>query len=349
MAVRRGNATALARHLKGEVDTATDEILHLNETLEHRNHTLRERSLEYVALFEGAGAGIAVIDPQTGRFLRASDTLCKILGYDLADLMTKTYIDVTPEEFHAKNISLVERIRSGNLHHARFEKPYLRSDGETIWGDVTITALRDRKGNLTRLLSSVQDITGRKRIEQERILLVMELHHRLRNVLQVVASIAMLSQTRAPTVQDFVDTFRSRIAALSSSIDLAFQRHSGGAPLTELVEDIVRPFGRDVRKRITCELHDVHLGPSDLQSMSLVLHELTVNAVRHGALKPGRGSVRLHTEKACVSRGRHLPDCLKLTWQEKCDPGQCVSPPQSRGFGLQASDLGHVERARCKV
>ena len=305
------------------------EILYLNEALEHKNQMLRERTMEYEALFEGAGAGIGVIDAETGRFLRASHRLCQILNHDRDALLSMEFGELAP--LQAKSHSAFAPLckTSGNC---RMEDRYLRADGVLIWVDATITAIRDEKGHPVRFLFSVQDISERKRTERERILLVRELHHRLGNNLQVLSSIALLSEGACQSTKDFVDRFRARIAALSTSVDLAFKCSKEGANLNDLFSAILGSLDAKMRSRIFHSICDVYVGPSDLQTMALVVHELAENAIRHGSLAHQEGRVNVSTRR--LAGHPHTKTVrVRLDWHETgTGPAR---KPDRMGFGMK--------------
>lgn len=72
---------------------------------------------------------------------------------------------------------------------------------------------------------------------------------------------------------------------------------------------------------------NVMLGAKDAQSLSLALHELATNAVKHGALSSARG--RLRIEWSIVKNGTE--SVLRLQWRERGGP--TVEAPSRQGFG----------------
>ncbi len=79
--------------------------------------------------------------------------------------------------------------------------------------------------------------------------------------------------------------------------------------------------------RVTRDGPDVMLAAGPAVSVSMVLHELATNAMKHGALSRPKGSVAI-----AWTVGDETPAQLRLVWEERGGPP--VSPPERRGFGL---------------
>ncbi|WP_376099847.1 PAS domain S-box protein [Roseomonas sp. CCTCC AB2023176] len=119
------------------------------------------------ATYERAPIGIAVLDPNTGRFVRVNETYCRATGHSRHDLLGGlTLADVTPAEDLAAEAERRRQLMAGEIEEYRIEKRYLRGDGMTAWCDVSVSLLRDAGGRPQREIRSAQDITERRRAEQ---------------------------------------------------------------------------------------------------------------------------------------------------------------------------------------
>jgi PAS domain S-box-containing protein len=127
---------------------------------------LRESEERFRQTFELAGSGIAHVDLQ-GRFLRANRALCRMLGYDTAELAALTVKDVS----HPDDRNLTDpdrgRLHSGETESAHFEKRYRRKDGTTVWADLTVAVARDAEGRPQYEIAIFDDITERKAADRE--------------------------------------------------------------------------------------------------------------------------------------------------------------------------------------
>lgn len=130
---------------------------------------LRESESYHRSLFEASGVGNAEVDPNTGRFLRVNKKYCELVGYSEAELLEqKTYLEITHPEERDQNRELIERSIRGHTTALEIEKRYVRKDGSVVWVHVTTSLQRQMEGQTFRLLKVAQDITERRRAEEER-------------------------------------------------------------------------------------------------------------------------------------------------------------------------------------
>ncbi len=166
----------------------------------------------------------------------------------------------------------------------------------------------------------LNDITDRRRAEEARELLIREVDHRARNMLSVVQSIIQL--TPAPSLAAYKEVVLGRVAALARAQSVLADSRWEGASLDGVVRDGLAAVGRPE----ACEVEgpEVGLAPDQVQSVSMIVHELATNARKHGAfsVEPGRVSV---TWTQRPGRG------LRLAWKERDGP-PCGAPAR-RGFG----------------
>jgi len=158
------------------------------------------------------------------------------------------------------------------------------------------------------------------------MLMNRELAHRVKNSLAVIQAMARHTLRSSPTPQAFARAFEGRLQALSTSHNLLTASQWEGAELGELIREQLAPsiFGAD-RLRLTGS--KVNLPPGIATSLGLVLHELSTNAAKYGALSVPGGKVAISWEVTGVGRERQL----RLEWHESGGPP--VTPPHERGFG----------------
>ncbi|MGB7569211.1 MAG: ATP-binding protein, partial [Chitinivibrionales bacterium] len=66
-----------------------------------------------------------------------------------------------------QDLENVKKVGRGEIPFYQTEKRYIRKNGETLWGSLTVSSIRDEKGPLLYYLSMVSDITERKRMEED--------------------------------------------------------------------------------------------------------------------------------------------------------------------------------------
>jgi two-component sensor histidine kinase len=163
-----------------------------------------------------------------------------------------------------------------------------------------------------------------KRAEQQIRLLMNEVNHRSKNILSVVMAVAQ--QTAATDPQQFVKKFSSRVEALAVNHDLLVKNQWKSIEASDLFRGQLAHFGDLVGSRILLEGPPLRMSSSAAQSVGMVVHELSTNAVKYGALSgDGRIEINWNVQPA------GLDLLFSASWTEYGGPP--VAPPTHRGFG----------------
>jgi PAS domain S-box-containing protein len=142
--------------LFGEVVTQQVEI----------RHALAESESRARATFENAAVGIAHISSDL-RWLRANETLCRIVGWPIKELVTKSLQDIVhPDDLEAE-LGYVQQIRDGKIDKFEMEKRCLRKDDGFIWTLLALSCVRKSDRSIDYFVGVIQDISARKRAEKE--------------------------------------------------------------------------------------------------------------------------------------------------------------------------------------
>jgi diguanylate cyclase (GGDEF)-like protein/PAS domain S-box-containing protein len=116
--------------------------------------------------FDHAPIGIALVAPD-GRFLRVNGTLCEMLGYGEAHLLSGTFQDIThPDDLDA-DLEHVQAMLAGDIRTYEMEKRYIRADGSVTWVLLSVSLVRDDADHPRYFISQIQDIDERKRAHGE--------------------------------------------------------------------------------------------------------------------------------------------------------------------------------------
>ena len=171
--------------------------------------------------------------------------------------------------------------------------------------------------------------------------LLQELDHRVKNTLAIVQSISRQTLRATPSPEAFAEVFEERLLALSQAHELLTRRAWGRAQFHDILDKALAPFSADLAERFDIVGPALSFSAETSVSVHMTLHELAVNAAKHGALSTPEGQViiRWSVEEAAS------PPNLTLTWREVGGP-PLLGAPERRGFGLQmiqrglARDLG---------
>jgi len=127
---------------------------------------LRESEIRFANSFHYAPIGMAVVSME-GRWIKVNQALCNYVGYTPEEMMTKTLRDIThPEDINA-TADFRRRILAGEINTCQLEKRYCHKSGCTVWISLSTSLVRDKLGEPLYFISQMEDITDRKRIEQE--------------------------------------------------------------------------------------------------------------------------------------------------------------------------------------
>jgi len=129
--------------------------------------SLRESEARFRNALENAPIGMAIVSLD-GRFTEVNQALCRILGYSRIELVELSFAAITHPDDLKADLANVDRLLGGEIHSYQMEKRYIRKDGETVWAQLTGSILRDADRKPLYFLAQVEDITERKR-QQEQI------------------------------------------------------------------------------------------------------------------------------------------------------------------------------------
>lgn len=203
-----------------------------------------------------------------------------------------------------------------------------RPDGSRIIALANIVAVRDAAGAILGAVNCFHDITERKRAEEKAKLLVHEVTHRANNLLTLMN--AMMRQTRADTVPDFIAVMQGRVAALARMQTRLARGQWNPTELRTLISEELAPFGKEIEGRFRIEGPTVPLGADAAQALAIIIHELATNALKYGALSQEAGRVAVDWT---LTPARWL----ELSWRETGGPR--VAVPDRQGFGTRAISL----------
>jgi PAS domain S-box-containing protein len=164
-AVRKGAQDYL---IKGQCGSALliNSIRYSIERLK-ADEALRESESRFRSVFDNASVGIALVAKE-GNILAANQALCNFLGVPQQQIIGKQFSEFTYSEDLASDKDLFESLLQSNLHGYTIDKRYARKDGHIIWCHQSVSTVRDIAGSLLYTVVVCEDITERKKTEEER-------------------------------------------------------------------------------------------------------------------------------------------------------------------------------------
>jgi PAS domain S-box-containing protein len=132
------------------------------DTLHEREVALRESEARFRAVFERAAIGIKLAD-RDGRIVGCNQAMQEMLGYTAEELQGRSFTEFSHPDDGLADWNYLQELMAGRRDHYQMEKRYLRKDGRLVWGRLTVSLVRDARGNPTFALGMVEDVTARKR------------------------------------------------------------------------------------------------------------------------------------------------------------------------------------------
>ncbi|WP_376091679.1 CheR family methyltransferase [Roseomonas sp. CCTCC AB2023176] len=255
----------------------------------------------------------------------------EVVGRDVAVLYT-------PED-RANRVPEEELATAWERGVASDVRWHLRKDGSRVFIEGSSRSLRDAGGRVRGVIKIGQDVTERREREEalrasegHAKLLLAELQHRVRNTLAVIRSIARRTAETSGSVEEYASHLDGRIEAFARVQAAVTRDPSSGVDLEHLVAaELLAHAAREGEQVKRIGGPEVRLQPKAAETMALALHELAVNAVKHGALGAPGGQVEVtwRAEEAAEGGQRLLFEWVETGAQ--IPEGE----PSRRGFGTE--------------
>ena len=256
---------------------------------------LRESEERFRGAFENSAIGMALVDLE-GRFTRVNRALCGIVGRTAEELQACTFQEIThPDDLEA-DLAQNRALRAGEIDHYQMEKRYFHKDGHIVWIILAGTAVRNEEGEPLYFVAQIKDITARHEAEQrlhasleEKVVLLREIHHRVKNNLQVITSLLQLQSgyLHDPRDAEIFKECQARIHAMGLIHDRLCR--SGnlvtidfGEHLRDLTALIIRGQANAREQiRLVIESDSVEVNLDTAIPLGLIATELITNAYKH--------------------------------------------------------------------
>lgn len=206
------------------------------------------------------------------------------------------------------------------------EREVVTAGGETRIWEFSIVPLEPLADGRRLRLTTAVDVTDRYRAAEQQMLLLRELNHRVKNTLANVQAIAAQTFRSTPDPDAFRQKFSERLGALARTHDMLTRGQWRGVSLTDMVASEIAHVPHP--ERIAIDGEDCTLPAEMAVPLGLILHELTTNALKYGALSQLDGHLGVAwTAPAGAGEMRSM----RFEWVESGGPA--VEPPSRAGFG----------------
>jgi diguanylate cyclase (GGDEF)-like protein/PAS domain S-box-containing protein len=146
-----------------------EEFMHARDLAQHADAAVRfaeDRQRLFRDTFEQAAVGI-VHTSLTGQLLRINQRFCDMVGYPLAELTAMTFVDITYPDDLSASVENFQALLAGRQDSYRLEKRFVTRQGDIFWAHLSVALKRSESGAPDYLISVIEDVTDKKRIEAD--------------------------------------------------------------------------------------------------------------------------------------------------------------------------------------
>ncbi len=267
-----------------------------------------------------------------------SPSIVKVRGYSMDEITNMPLENHLTHDsvLKVKSIYNDEKEKFMNDRNYSFvlsmEAEYIRKDGTTFWADNILTLIRDKDGNPESILGEGRDITERKLSDEkikkllaEKELLLKEVHHRVKNNMNTIASLLYLQSNSldSETAVNALKEAQNRVQSMMLIYDKLYRSEnfmeiSSKEYLTDLVKKIKRTISTSSKIEIVMDLEDLLIDSSTLFPVGIILNELMANAFKYAFPEGTDGMISISFlnkddndyEIIFKDNGRGIPDSV---------------------------------------
>lgn len=238
-------------------------------------YRLEASELLFQTIFERAAIGIirAGVETHMGEFFEVNQAACQFIGYNRDELAQMHIPEFSHPDDLEKDIQALQGLLAGDYDFYKLEKRFIHRSGEMLWGNLTVSLVRDKAGAPLFTISTIEDITQRKHME----LKLREMNEKLeQRVRQRTAKLRELSNQlvqiqeneRQRVSRDLHDSVIQILSAAKFQLELhKVKLENTLSEQTEQIDYILKLFTRAIQEaRIICH----HLRPSELDDLGLL-------------------------------------------------------------------------------
>jgi PAS domain S-box-containing protein len=307
---------------------------------------IKESEKKYRSIVETANEGIWIVDAEL-RTTYANKKLADILGYSQKEMIGRYEWDFVDDENKAAIKLILDERRWGI--DGSYELKFIRKDGSPLWTIINDKPLFNDDGKFIGSLDMLTDITERKETEETlaniEIARKKEIHHRIKNNLQVISSLLDLQAEKFKGKKDIEDS--EVLKAFRESQDRVISMALIHEELYEDEGDNKVNFSLYIKKLVENLFRTYRLGNTDISlimdleknpsfdmdiavPLGMIVNEIVSNSLKHAFPGRDRGEIRIKLVRE--ETGESI-NCIEESKREDCSTAYVLSVSDN-GVGI---------------
>jgi len=282
--------------------------------LKRTQQALIDSELKYRTLIENMSEVILYVD-NSDRIIFANDNAIKMFGYNKSELIGQIAGEILVDPEYRDYIKDRIKLRRHGFTD-RYEAQMKTKTGESIWVEISSAPLKDADGKIIGSIGIHSDITDRKKYEntietslKQKDLLLKEIHHRVKNNLQIISSLIKLQSAHVndKEIHSLFAESQNRIKTMALIHEKLYRSSDISVIefydyIKNLVNSLYSSYGISIeRVRPVIEFRSIYLDIDTAIPCGLIINELISNCLKYAfpELRKGKISIDLKELNEC--------------------------------------------------
>jgi PAS domain S-box-containing protein len=330
----------------GEVTGVTGVSIDITDR-KRAEEELKESAGRFRSTFENAPIGMALVSLDN-HYRQVNQAFCDMLGYSQEELLSRRTFDIThPDDLEA-SIARTRALLEGTVERDLLEKRYIRADGDIVWALSSVSLVRDSRGDPAHFVSQYQNITERKKAEED----MKEANRRLEELAVLKADFTAMVAHELDTPLAVIRGYADMLATGELDIDeraRALDRVQAETDLLEALVSDVRSAAAVEREGFASELQQVALDGLLRDAAAFVEtlqgdHRLLTQGATDGWVLADPHRIRQVLRNLLSNAAKYSPDGtpIELRTAPGATPGRVRIEVADRGSGIHPDDAARI-------
>jgi PAS domain S-box-containing protein len=281
-------------------------------------------------------------------YRQVNQAFCDMLGYSQEELLSRRTFEITHPDDREASIARTQALLEGTTDRDLLEKRYICADGQVVWALSSVSLVRDSRGDPAHFVSQYQNITERKKAEED----MKEANRRLEELAVLKADFTAMVAHELDTPLAVIRGYADMLATGELDIDeqaLALDRVQAETDLLEALVSDVRSAAAVERGDFAIELQQVALDGLLRDAAAFVEtlhgdHRLVTQGATDGWVLADPHRIRQVLRNLLSNAAKYSPDGtpIELRTAPGATPGRVRIEVADRGPGIHPDDAARI-------